>query len=73
MKVRRRFDSLQEWKDEKAARGVSHEFVWNKEQFDAVNPDDTDYLFGTWFYVTNIMVKTSFILNMQFQLEIALS
>ena len=41
------FSSLpQEWIDDKMNKSVTHEYVWNKDQFDDVNPLETDYLLG---------------------------
>ena len=38
-----------------------HQYVWNREQFDAVDPDTTDYLLGktdlTYFSCTHICFK----------------
>lgn len=39
-------DLIEEWKKEKATRGVSHSTVFNKGEFDAVNTETTDYLMG---------------------------
>ena len=36
----------QEWQEKHAQRGNSHSFVWNKQQFDAVDAQTTDYLLG---------------------------
>ena len=36
----------QEWKKEKANRSVSYASVFTKGEFDAVDPDTTDYLMG---------------------------
>ena len=38
---------LQQWKSEKTTRGVSHEYVWKKEQFDNV-ASSTEYLLGKY-------------------------
>ncbi|GFR70750.1 alkaline phosphatase [Elysia marginata] len=37
---------IEEWKKEKEGRGVSHTFVSTKGEFDAVDPDNIDYLMG---------------------------
>lgn len=37
---------FQDWMFEKQGRNVSHQFVWNKEQFDHVNPTQTDFILG---------------------------
>uniref|UniRef100_A0A0B6Y858 Alkaline phosphatase n=1 Tax=Arion vulgaris TaxID=1028688 RepID=A0A0B6Y858_9EUPU len=37
---------IQEWKNDKAMKGLSHKFVYNKEQLDSVNLVKTDYLLG---------------------------
>ncbi|KAK3609264.1 hypothetical protein CHS0354_006189 [Potamilus streckersoni] len=39
-------DLIKEWKDDKMRRNKKHGYVWNKEQFDAVNPKNVDYLLG---------------------------
>ncbi|KAK3789095.1 hypothetical protein RRG08_029844 [Elysia crispata] len=37
---------IDEWKEEKANRGVSHATAFTKGEFDAVDPESTDYLMG---------------------------
>ncbi|KAK3743291.1 hypothetical protein RRG08_007530 [Elysia crispata] len=37
---------VEEWKKEKASRGFTHSYVYDKTGFDNVNPQDTDYLLG---------------------------
>lgn len=44
---------MEEWKAEHPANS---EFVWNKEQFDDVDPDTVRYLFGNM----NIHIKVTF-------------
>ncbi|RUS85323.1 hypothetical protein EGW08_006924, partial [Elysia chlorotica] len=39
-------DLIEEWKKEKASRGVRHATVLTKGQFDAIDPESTDYLMG---------------------------
>ncbi|GFN75833.1 alkaline phosphatase [Plakobranchus ocellatus] len=39
-------DLIEEWKKDKAARDENHSHVFTKGQFDAVDPDSTDYLLG---------------------------
>ncbi|XP_077988600.1 alkaline phosphatase-like [Glandiceps talaboti] len=41
-------DLIQEWLDSKT--GSTAEYVWNEEQFDAVDPLTTDYLLGLFDY-----------------------
>ncbi|KAK3104772.1 hypothetical protein FSP39_009854, partial [Pinctada imbricata] len=48
-KVNKRNDSLdlvQVWKDQMTSLNRRHSYVWKKSDFDAVNPEDTDYLLG---------------------------
>lgn len=37
---------IQEWEDDKKARGLTYKYVWNKEDFDKVDSRYTDYLLG---------------------------
>ncbi|XP_069116101.1 alkaline phosphatase-like isoform X1 [Argopecten irradians] len=39
-------DLTQVWQDEKDGDNMSAKYVWNKAQFDAINPDNTDYILG---------------------------
>ncbi|RUS85322.1 hypothetical protein EGW08_006923 [Elysia chlorotica] len=39
-------DLIEEWKKEKANRGVSHATAFTKGEFDAIDPESTDYLMG---------------------------
>ncbi|XP_060068552.1 alkaline phosphatase, tissue-nonspecific isozyme-like [Ylistrum balloti] len=39
-------DLTQVWKDDKDRRKLSAEYVWNKSQFDSVDPRNTDYILG---------------------------
>lgn len=45
----------------KTSKGDRHQYVWNKDQFDGVNPENIDYLLGKnldFFHLT-----LNFILN----------
>ncbi|GFO14047.1 alkaline phosphatase [Plakobranchus ocellatus] len=37
---------VEEWKKEKRNNGFTHSYVYNRDGFDRVNPDETDYLLG---------------------------
>jgi len=37
---------FQDWIDEKENRSMSNKYVWNKEQFEAINSQQTDYVLG---------------------------
>ncbi|KAK3599103.1 hypothetical protein CHS0354_016360 [Potamilus streckersoni] len=37
---------IEAWSEDKDARNRPHSYVWNKQQFDNVNPRNTDYLLG---------------------------
>lgn len=37
---------FQDWVNEKVGRDVSHQYVWNKGQFDAIDSSATDYILG---------------------------
>ncbi|XP_069138030.1 alkaline phosphatase-like [Argopecten irradians] len=37
---------IEDWKSIQAAEGRRHSYVWNKQQFDAIDPATTDYLLG---------------------------
>ena len=37
---------FKEWIDKKSAEGRKHAYVYNKEQFNSVKPENTDYLLG---------------------------
>lgn len=37
---------IDDWARNKKKRGLKHEYVWNKEQLDKVNPNNLDYLLG---------------------------
>lgn len=37
---------LKEWQDDKLNRNLKHKYVWKKDDFDAINTDETDYLLG---------------------------
>ncbi|KAL3862364.1 hypothetical protein ACJMK2_008335 [Sinanodonta woodiana] len=39
-------DLIKAWSEDKEARNKTHSYVWNKQQFDNVDPKSTDYLFG---------------------------
>ncbi|XP_033724682.1 alkaline phosphatase, tissue-nonspecific isozyme-like [Pecten maximus] len=39
-------DLTQVWKDDKEKNNLSAKYVWNKSQFDAIDPRDTDYILG---------------------------
>ncbi|CAC5370940.1 E3.1.3.1 [Mytilus coruscus] len=48
-KMGRRQDGLDltmRWKELQLARGRSHKYVWNNQQFDSINPMTTDYVLG---------------------------
>ena len=36
----------QEWQKYKQDKGQTYKYVWNKEQFEAVDPKEVDYLLG---------------------------
>ena len=50
------FGKLQEWKEEKAARNKVHEYVWNKQQFEDVWANKTDYLLGNYKYNPYLLI-----------------
>ncbi|KAK3705504.1 hypothetical protein RRG08_041378 [Elysia crispata] len=37
---------VEEWKRDKLSRNASARYVWNRDQLDAVDPEQTDYLLG---------------------------
>lgn len=37
---------IDDWLRDKKRRKLRGEYVWNKEQFDAIDPDKVDYLLG---------------------------
>lgn len=39
---------LDEWVHDKKSRDLNAEYVWNKAQFDKVDPRHTDYLLGEY-------------------------
>lgn len=39
-------DLIADWLKDKESKKVEHSYVWNKEQFNKVNPKHTDYLLG---------------------------
>ncbi|OWF42220.1 alkaline phosphatase-like [Mizuhopecten yessoensis] len=39
-------DLIQIWKDIQRTKGRKYDYVWNKGQFDNINPSDVDYLLG---------------------------
>ncbi|CAH1796020.1 unnamed protein product [Owenia fusiformis] len=40
----------EEWVKEKTDRGLNAEFVWNKAQFDSIDPNTIDHWFGSFDY-----------------------
>jgi len=39
-------DLIQMWKDDKVRKNATHKYVWNKNGFDTVDPNYTDYVLG---------------------------
>lgn len=39
-------DLIDIWKQIQTSKGRNHSYVWRKDQFDSVNPDEKDYLLG---------------------------
>ena len=39
-------DLIKEWEEDKKRRGLSHSYLWNKDDLLAANLSDTDYLLG---------------------------
>ena len=39
-------DLIESWKAKMKSLGKTHKYVWNKEQFDDVDPKVTDHLLG---------------------------
>lgn len=39
---------LKRWKEMQSARNRSHQYVWNNQQFDSINPKTTDYVLGMY-------------------------
>lgn len=39
-------DLIQMWKDKMTSLGKTHEYVWNKAQFDEIDVDTTDHILG---------------------------
>ncbi|GAB1608181.1 hypothetical protein Ahia01_001102300 [Argonauta hians] len=37
---------VEDWKKHKADNKLKHKYVWNKGQFDSINPAETDYVLG---------------------------
>lgn len=47
--------SFQDWIQDKQNRNKTHAYTWRKQEFDAINPDNTDFVLGTFHYI-----KTSY-------------
>ncbi|XP_063409466.1 alkaline phosphatase-like [Mytilus trossulus] len=43
-------DLIAEWQKKQGAKGRNHRYVWNKGEFDSVDPQTTDYLLGLFEY-----------------------
>ncbi|CAC5370935.1 E3.1.3.1 [Mytilus coruscus] len=43
-------DLTKEWQNKQSAKGRNFRYVWNKGQFDSVDPQTTDYLLGLFEY-----------------------
>lgn len=39
-------DLISVWRDLQKTKGKSHQYVWNKQQFNAIDPTTTDYVLG---------------------------
>lgn len=39
-------DLIQDWLIDKRRKGKNAEYIWNREQLDKVDPENTDYLLG---------------------------
>ncbi|XP_063409463.1 alkaline phosphatase, tissue-nonspecific isozyme-like isoform X1 [Mytilus trossulus] len=39
-------DLIERWKEMQSARNRSHQYVWNNQQFDSIDPMTTDYVLG---------------------------
>lgn len=47
--------SFQDWIQDKQNRNKTHAYTWRKQEFDAINSDNTDFVLGTCHYI-----KTSY-------------
>lgn len=46
---------LDEWVHDKKTRDLNAEYVWNKAQFDKVDPRHTDYLMGQSLLIVHLL------------------
>jgi len=40
------FSPSQEWQTRQRQQGRKFKYVWNKDEFDAIDPENTDYAMG---------------------------
>lgn len=62
---------IDDWLRDKKRRKFRGEYVWNKEQFDAVDPDKVDYLLGEIkITFTRILITYETYINMKSRIEL---